>query len=195
VQGEYDVTQQYPYQQIRAVFDKTTIRVYQAYSELIADSAIENGTFVSPPFKIDRMTWIKPSFLWMMYRSGWGYKDAGQKRILAIDISRDGFEWALTHGCLTRPESDMSPEEWKQHIKKSPVRIQWDPERNLKLQPLPYRTIQIGLSREAVRHYIGQWIEHITDITSLAHKINMLVQAGDLSNAQDLLPVEKPYPS
>ncbi|WP_422570328.1 DUF4291 family protein, partial [Erwinia billingiae] len=29
------------------------------------------------------MTWIKPSFLWMMYRSGWGMKDPGQKRILA----------------------------------------------------------------------------------------------------------------
>ncbi|MDI8083747.1 DUF4291 domain-containing protein [Salmonella enterica subsp. enterica serovar Kentucky] len=26
------------------------------------------------------MTWIKPSFLWMMYRSHWGTKDPGQKR-------------------------------------------------------------------------------------------------------------------
>ncbi|MCL1852794.1 MAG: DUF4291 family protein [Peptococcaceae bacterium] len=80
---------------IRAVFDDTTIRVYQAYSDAIANAALENGVFVSPPYKIDRMTWIKPSFLWMMYRSGWGHKDAGQKRILAIDITRDGFEWAL----------------------------------------------------------------------------------------------------
>ncbi|WP_141653813.1 DUF4291 family protein, partial [Erwinia billingiae] len=33
------------------------------------------GTFASPPFSMTRMTWIKPSFLWMMYRSGWGMKD------------------------------------------------------------------------------------------------------------------------
>lgn len=41
-----------------------------------------------------RMTWIKPSFLWMMYRSGGAQKDPGQKRIFAMDIRRDGF-----HGC------------------------------------------------------------------------------------------------
>ncbi|WP_458785448.1 DUF4291 family protein [Vallitalea sediminicola] len=25
-------------------------------------------------FKLNRMTWVKPSFLWMMYRSGWAKK-------------------------------------------------------------------------------------------------------------------------
>jgi len=69
-----------PQRKIRALFDASTIRVYQAYSDHIADSALARGTFVSPPFKIDRMTWIKPSFLWMMYRAGWGFKDAGQIR-------------------------------------------------------------------------------------------------------------------
>ena len=186
--------QQYPSQQIRAVFDEKTIRVYQAYSDSIADSALKNGTFISPPFKIDRMTWIKPSFLWMMYRSGWGHKDTGQKRILAIDISRDGFEWALAHSCFSRPESSMSQEEWKQLKKNSPVRIQWDPERNLQLQPLPYRAIQIGLSKEAVKLYIRQWIARITEITPLAHEIFMHVQAGDLDKARCLLPREMPYP-
>ena len=82
--------------EVRAVYDSVTIRVYQAYSDSIAESALSRGRFVSPPFKMERMTWIKPSFLWMMYRAGWGFKDAGQKRILAIDIGREGFEWALT---------------------------------------------------------------------------------------------------
>src|SRR4051812_17137799 len=36
----------------------------------MAEPALSAGTFV-PPFKAGRMTWIKPSFLWMMYRSGW----------------------------------------------------------------------------------------------------------------------------
>jgi hypothetical protein len=63
-----------PYRQIRAVYDEHTIRVYQADSDEIADAALGKGTFVSPPFKMERMTWIKPSFLWMMYRSGWGAK-------------------------------------------------------------------------------------------------------------------------
>jgi hypothetical protein len=184
-----------PYQQIRAVFDSTTIRVYQAYSEPIASSALKHGTFVSPPFKVGRMTWIKPSFLWMMYRAGWGYKDAGQKRILAIDILRDGFEWALTHSCFSHPESTMSKEEWEQLKKNSPVRIQWDPERDLLLRPLPYRSIQIGLSGEAVKYYMSQWIQRIYDITPLAHSIYALIQINKLDKAQLLLPKEEPYPN
>lgn len=59
-----------PTQQIRAVYNDQTIRVYQAYSDAIANTALLNQTFVSPPFKMERMTWIKPSFLWMMYRAG-----------------------------------------------------------------------------------------------------------------------------
>lgn len=46
------------------------------------------------------MTWIKPSFLWMMYRCGWGTKE-GQETVLAVDISRRGFDWALKHSCLS----------------------------------------------------------------------------------------------
>ena len=101
---------------------------------------------------MERMTWIKPSFLWMMYRSGWGQKDQGQKRILAIDITREGFEWALNHSFPTQRDPSMSVEEWKR-LKEFPVQIQWDPERSLRLGPLPHRAIQIGLSKEAVTLY------------------------------------------
>ncbi len=48
------------------------------------------------------MTWIKPSFLWMMYRCGWAAKP-GQERVLAVRITHEGFAWALTHSCGSRP--------------------------------------------------------------------------------------------
>lgn len=180
-----------PAQQIRAVYDDKTIRVYQAYSDPIADSALEHGTFVSPPFKMSRMTWIKPSFLWMMYRSGWGKKDEGQKRILAIDITREGFEWALAHSCSSHRDPTMSNEEWSEFKNNSPVRIQWDPERDLFLQPLEYRAIQIGLSNEAVELYAKEWIQKITEVTYLAKEIHQLVQSNQLEAAKKLLPIEK----
>lgn len=66
---------------IMAQFNEETVRVYQAYNHTIADQAVKTGSFGSA-FKMDRMTWIKPSFLWMMYRAGWGTKE-GQERILA----------------------------------------------------------------------------------------------------------------
>jgi hypothetical protein len=84
---------------VRAKYTESTVRIYQAYPPAIAGPALAAGTFV-PPFKKDRMTWIKPSFNWMMYRSGFATK-AGQEVVLGIDITRDGFEWALRHAVLS----------------------------------------------------------------------------------------------
>ncbi|MGD1903747.1 MAG: DUF4291 domain-containing protein [Geitlerinemataceae cyanobacterium] len=182
-----------PKHQIRAFYNDETIRVYQAYSDRIADSALANQTFVSPPFKLDRMTWIKPSFLWMMYRSGWGMKDGKPSKILAIDITRAGFEWALDHSCLSRPSKDLSPKEWKQMKRTHPVRIQWDPERNPDLEALDYRAIQIGLSNEAVVKYLNEWITCITDITPLTREIHALVQQSRYEEAKQSLPNELAY--
>jgi len=181
-----------PGQKIRATYDLRTIRVYQAYSNLIAESALAKGTFVSPPFKLNRMTWIKPSFLWMMYRSGWGYKDENQARILAIDITREGFEWALRHGCLSHP-GEKNNDTWKLEKDLFPVRIQWDPERDLKMRPQNFRTIQIGLGKEAALLYTGRWIKNITDITSVAHKLHQLTREDRFDEAKSLLPHERDY--
>jgi hypothetical protein len=91
------------------------IRAYSTplFIRVIADSALKHQTFISPPFSMSRMTWVKPSFLWLMYRSGWGRKDKGQKRILAIDITHAGFAWALNHSCPSHRDPAMSEEEWR----------------------------------------------------------------------------------
>lgn len=193
-QNAAQAAQHVPARQVRAVFDARTITVYQAYSPAIAVPAIAAGRFV-PPFKLDRMTWIKPSFLWMMYRSGWATKP-GQERVLAIQVTRDGFEWALAHATLSHyePGTYASQQEWVQRKLANPVRIQWDPERSPLLQPLPWRSIQIGLSGEAVRRYLDQWITSITDLTPLAERIHRHVSSGDLSAAQAEIPAEQVYP-
>jgi hypothetical protein len=139
------------------------------------------------------MTWIKPSFLWMMYRSGWGLKDAGQHRILAVDITHEGLRWALEHSCPSHPAFGMTNEEWAQAKAASPVRIQWDPERDLDLRPLPSRAIQIGLSGEAMSRYVNEWIDRITDVTELAHSIHDLVKSREIRRAKELLPQERVY--
>jgi hypothetical protein len=183
-----------PFRQVRAFFSERTIRVYQAFSPEIANQAMAAQTF-KPPFKQERMTWIKPSFTWMMYRSGWATKP-GQERILGIDILRSGFEWALGHSSLSHFDSTMhgSFEEWQAMLRASPVRIQWDPERTLRLEPLPWRTIQVGLGGEAVDAYLGQWIVSIEDVTSLTQKVDALVKQGNLGRAQEFVPIELPYP-
>ncbi len=56
---------------ILAHYDDRSIIVYQAYRPSIGRFAIEHGYF-GGDFSFARMSWIKPNFLWMMYRSGWG---------------------------------------------------------------------------------------------------------------------------
>lgn len=180
--------------QIRACFDDQTIVVYQAYDLQIAEPALRAGTFVAP-FGRGRMTWIKPSFLWMMYRSGWATKQ-GQQRVLAVRIWRAGFEWALRHSCLSHyePGTYASREAWAERKAISPVRVQWDPERSLTLGRLEHRAIQVGLEGEAVRRYVDEWVVDIDDFTDLAHRVHRMVRAGDLDEARQLLPVEDGYP-
>lgn len=184
-----------PTNEIRAYYTDEFIRVYQAFSDEIAESALEKKTFVSPPFSMSRMTWIKPSFLWMMYRSGWAKKDSRQKRILAIDISHTGFREILKSGVLSSHGESIhnSLDSWRTGIKKSDVIIQWDPERDLYLNRLNYRTIQIGLRNQAVEDYCKKWITNISDVTSLVENIKGCIDAGDIHLAISLLPQERPY--
>lgn len=182
-----------PCRQIRAVYDKKTIRVYQAFSNEIADAALEAQRFVSPSFNMNRMTWIKPSFLWMMYRSGWASKDAGQQRVIAIDITRSGFDWALQNSIESHYSKScgLTFDDWRRKIKSSDVVIQWDPERDIKFTPLPHRSIQIGLRNKALFLYINEWIRSISDITEFVHEMRNKVISGE--DVCEFLPIEYPY--
>lgn len=180
--------EQIPLRQIRAYTTESTIRVYQAYSPAIAVPAVAAQQFV-PPFKRDRMTWIKPSFLWMMYRCGWGMKP-GQEHVLAIDIHKSGFEWALRHSAWAHfdPHLHDSEEAWRTDMVAQPVRVQWDPERSETLEKLSHRSIQIGLSGEAVEKYVDEWTVTITDISDTVRAI----REGDEAALHQILSVERP---
>lgn len=132
--------------EIRALYSKDTIRVYQAYNKIIASEAVMKGTFGNN-FKMDRMTWIKPSFLWMMYRCGWATKE-NQECVLAIDIQRNAFDYLVANAVISTYQEEMyrSREEWKRLIHSSDIRLQWDPERDIHGNPLNYRSLQLVLS-------------------------------------------------
>lgn len=181
-------------QEIRAVYTATTITVYQAYPPAIGEPAARDGRFPAA-WKRDRMTWIKPSFLWMMYRCGWGRKE-GQETVLAVEITREGFEWALANSCLSHYDPDLHADRasWRRLLRQAPARVQWDPERDLHLRPLPYRSLQLGLAGEAARKYADEWTVAITDVTALAHEVHELVRDGRLDAARELLPREVAYP-
>lgn len=179
------------YKEIRAIYDENKIRVYQAYPERIADEVVKKGKFGSQ-FKMERMTWIKPSFLWMMYRCGWASK-TGQERVLAIDIKRDAFDYIVKHAVLSHYDAteDITHEEWKRQIATSDIRCQWDPERDIWGNALEYRSIQLGLRGAAVKEYVNNWILSIKDITEYVKELDKLrIEGIDII---DRLPQEKVY--
>lgn len=183
-----------PVWRIRARHTASTVVVHQAYPPAIGLPAARDGRFPAA-WKRDRMTWIKPSFLWMMYRCGWGTKE-GQETVLAVEITREGFEWALRHACLShyRPGVHADRAAWQRRLRRAPARVQWDPERDLDLRPLPHRSLQLGLSGEAARRYADEWTVSVTDVTGLAHDIHGLLRDGRPEEARRLLPRESPYP-
>ncbi|QES41011.1 DUF4291 domain-containing protein [Streptomyces venezuelae] len=180
---------------IRALHTDTTITVYQAYSPELGVPAARTGRFPAA-WKRDRMTWIKPSFLWMMYRCGYATKE-GQQTVLAVEITREGFDWALRHACLSHYVRGLHADQaaWQRELRRSPARVQWDPERDLHLNALPYRSLQLGLSGEASRRFADEWTVSITDVTDRAREIHGLVRAGDEEAATRLLPEERAYPA
>ncbi|MEM9982551.1 MAG: DUF4291 domain-containing protein, partial [Bacteroidota bacterium] len=182
------------YQEIRASYDNKTITVYQAYNKSIALPAIKNNRF-EKPFSFNRMTWIKPSYLWLMERSNWANK-SNQEFILGIKIKRASWEKALSLGILTHPDKDIyaNASAWEEKFNEAKVHIQWDPERTLRGGKLEVRSIQVGISRFLIEEYNKEWIEEIVDMTPLTKKINQLRKSGKHKEAKRLLPNEKVYP-
>ncbi len=152
-------------QVILAQYDTDSIVVYQAYRPSIGHFAAQHGYF-GGDFKLSRMTWIKPNFLWMMYRSGWGTKE-GQEVTLAIRIQRFAFDLILEQAVHSKyiPELYENEQAWSQAVKTSDVRLQWDPDHSPTGGRLERRAIQLGLHREAAIKYSREWIVSIEDIS------------------------------
>lgn len=160
-----------PDRQVRAAQTETTVRVYQACSPAVADAALEKQTFGEPAGTM----WLVPSFRWAAYGSGNG-STPGQERILAVDLTRSGFEQALSRA------ADGGP-----------VLIQWDAERDLDHTPLNFEAIRIGLTGEVTVQYAEEWITAITDVTPVMRDISGLLATDQLHKAVKLVPHEPPY--
>jgi hypothetical protein len=139
---------------ILAHYDAATV-VYQAYAPSIGRFAAEHGWF-GGPFSYERMSWIKPNFLWMMYRSGWGAKQ-GQEITLAVHLRRDAFDAILGEAVHSAhvPAVYESEVAWKARAARSQVRLQWDPDHGPSGGKLERRAGPVGAGRRA--HFSASW--------------------------------------
>lgn len=176
-----------------AQYDASHVWVYQAYKPSIAAFAVRHGVFGGDEYSFNRMSWIKPNFLWMMYRSGWATKP-GQEAILAIRIARVHFEQILAGAVHSSFKPDVYPTHaaWQEALGSSDVRLQWDPDHDPYGIKLERRAIQLGLRGEVLRQFATGWIVDIEDITPFVAQQRQHVEARALDRL--MVPVESVYP-
>ena len=176
---------------ILAQFDEHTVVVYQAYRPAIGHFAAENGYF-GGEFSLNRMSWIKPNFLWMMYRSAWG-TSSGQEVILAIWLKRSAWDEILASAVHSNFVAAVygSEKEWQQAVKNSAVRLQWDPDHHPNGSKMARRAIQLGLRGSVLASYAREWIVKIEDISQFVQQQRQY-NGGD--STQLLTPCETVYP-
>ena len=176
---------------ILAQFDAESVIVYQAYRPAIGHFAAEHGYF-GGAFHLNRMSWIKPNFLWMMYRCGWASKQ-GQEVVLAVRLKRSAFDEILrrvVHSSFV-PEVYGTEDAWRRAVAGSDVRLQWDPDHDPAGKPVERRAIQLGLRGEVLARYAKEWLLDIQDIFDFVRE-----QKANAKEPYDSLvtPKEQVYP-
>ncbi|MEL6769864.1 MAG: DUF4291 domain-containing protein [Bacteroidota bacterium] len=176
---------------IMAQYDDESLVVYQAYRPDIGQFAAEHGRF-GGGFSYERMSWIKPNFLWMMYRSGWGTKP-NQEVTLAVRLRRPFFEALLAESVESsyRGAPFASREAWQAALKGSAVRLQWDPDHHPSGAKLERRALQLGLRGTVLRRYGRDEILSITDVSEYVAEQRAHVQTGRLDRLS--VPTERPF--
>ena len=173
-----------------AQYDATSIYVYQAYRPAIATYAVRHQQF-GGEFSFSRMSWIKPNFLWMMFRSGWATKE-GQERILAVRLYRSFFDELLDAAVASSFAASeyATQQEWRARVEQSEVRLQWDPDHDPTGDVVERRAIQLGLRGEMLKRYAQLEVVSIEDITEFVAEQREYA-AGDFGRL--VVPEEQPY--
>lgn len=177
---------------ILAHHDESSLVVYQAFRPAIAEWALEHQRFGGPAYSFGRMSWIKPNFLWMMYRSGWATKE-GQEYVLGLRIPRRFFDDLLVAAVPSSHDRVRYPDgaEWKKAVKRSEVRLQWDPDHDPDGQKVARRAIQIGLRGESLEAFATHEALVIEDVTP---RVAAARETGRASGWDDVeLPLERIY--
>jgi hypothetical protein len=176
---------------ILAQCDAGTIVLYQAYRPSIGRWAAEHGWF-GGEFRYTRMSWVKPNFLWMMYRSGWGTKE-GQVVMLALRVRRAFFESLLARAVPSQWDRDLFAREaeWSKAVRESDVRLQWDPDHDPFGNKVERRALQLGLRGEALEAFGQREIAEVLDLSSFVAEQRERLTSGGLSAL--VMPRERVY--
>ena len=167
--------------QIIGCKEDENIIVYQAFNPQIANYAVANQRCGGNAYSFNRMSWIKPGFLWMMYRAGWAGKEQ-QENILRITLPIIHFKTILQQATFSSFNSEVyaTKESWKVELEKTEVRLQWDPDHDPYGNKQERKAIQIGMKDEILKSFCTEWIVKIEEITDFVKKEHEKVLANKI---------------
>lgn len=178
-------------QHVLAHYDATSVVVYQAYRPAIGRFAIEHGYLGGPDFSFSRMSWIKPNFMWMMYRSGWGTKE-GQEVTLGLRLRRTFFDEVMAAAVPSTYDANAyaNTDDWQLAVTKSDVRRQWDPDHSPTGAKLERRAVQLGLRGRTLERFAEEEMLEVIDMSGFVAGQRAHAFEGD---ARLQVPVERIY--
>ena len=170
----------------------TQVVVYQAYNPAIARFAVENQYLGGSGFSYGRMSWIKPNFLWMMYRCGWASKE-NQERVLALWLDKTTFEDILSEAVFSTFTAGnyASNDAWKRELATKNVRLQWDPDHSPYGGKLTRRALQLGLKGDTLEQFGKYQLQRIEDVTDFVQQQKVFVDNRQLESLY--IPQERVY--
>lgn len=166
------------------------IVVYQAFKPSIAQFAVAHQFFGGSEYGYGRMSWIKPNFLWMMYRCGWAEKE-NQERVLAIWIDKIALKEILAEAVLSsfNPIYHGDQGVWKRELETREVRLQWDPDHDPYGGKLNRKAIQLGLKGRMLERFGKVQVRRIEDVTEFVRDQKKFVDQRRLDLLQ--VPIER----
>jgi hypothetical protein len=138
------------------------------------------------------MSWIKPNFLWMMYRCQWGQAE-GQEVVLAIRLRRRFFDSLLVQAAPSSFDAEAFPsrEDWTAAVARSDVRLQWDPDHLPTGEKCVRRAIQLGLRGAALEAYGKREVVQIIDVSAFVAEQTVTVH--EWKTGKLMTPIERVY--
>jgi hypothetical protein len=166
------------------------IIVYQAFNPNIAEYAVKHQQFGGDHYSFNRMSWIKPGFLWMMYRAGWASKEH-QQQILAITLPLEHFKAILREATISSYDAALfaTQQLWKKELEQTEVRLQWDPDHDPFGNKQERKAIQLGMKGNILKKFCTEWIVKLEDITPFVKEQYELVMTDKIGEL--LVPYEE----
>lgn len=133
---------------------------------------IQKDQLSEEKLNMDRMTWMKTSLLWTLYRSDWATKER-QERIVEVQVQPTYIEELVAKAVKTKdPQANNSKVLYQKDPDRAILGKIWNKGQDnywLKAR----RTMQIGIRGSELERYINEIVPtNLTDITATVNRVN-----------------------